>query len=128
MLVIVHDHQAVGAGSQPGVIVVFICDRDVHIKPETARMQVMAQFLDQRQKPWLRFQRNFLKVDGSALESVTTEVKQKLRAEGLPRRWIHQKISDGWQPLLAYRFIIVDERKDFDLSFFSPQKRHHAIV
>ena len=25
-------------------------------------------------------------------------------------------------------FIVVDERKDFDVSFFSPQKGHHAIV
>ena len=71
MLVIVHHDQAIGSSGERRVIVVFICNRDVHVEPEPSRMQVLAQFLDQRQKSGLRFERNFLKIDCRTLELVT---------------------------------------------------------
>src|SRR5581483_8845240 len=91
-------------------------------------MQIRAQFLDQRHKSWLRLEWNFFKVQRYAFELIAGQVQQKIRAEGLPRRWIVQKIAEIRKPLLADLVKVIDQRKDFNLSFFRAQKRHYAIV
>lgn len=125
MLVIIHQHHAVGRGGDCGIVPFVVVRGNRHIQLHTLGVQVGSKFVQQDKETGLAFFREGFEIHHQAAVFVAVEKVVNLITKFVAGVRVIQESADI-HPIDSVK--IVDQRKYFHAGVFRLQKRHDFLV
>ncbi len=101
MLVVIHDDHAIDGGGDGGVVVIGVTHLHADVELHSFRVQVGAQFPEERDVAPLAFLRERFEIDHQAAVVVGGQVESDLAAKTGAGGGIVQEVGDGGEKSLA---------------------------